>query len=291
MRHPGFFVIFVFVLALYGCYTAIPDRRTGKFTPQDFMNEVYEIKALYESPDATDEEIEKKYDELNRNLNSSAYAPDIVKQVLKKWAREMDHIWPKKGLMMHEDFLKGKKFSRERPGLVIVKPIVSFRKEKKVWNVEGVEEPSSWFRLDVFSFICRESFDVPYMAYAIYFAERVDARKSVVRTLRESDRERRNVCFLLDRAETKLIPATREMKEKEKGIIRILDEKGALPGGYAKEMVKKVEEAKFFARTRYTCAIQCSEDIGLYKEFDAPCWSKEVYDYLRKYVYGTATAQ
>jgi len=240
--------IFLLLLALvmvWGCVAEKTQVRPQieQAGVEDAKAKIEEIKEAYLKGK---DNVEGLYRELYEMQKYSQNKKEIEKEVIKPFLGKTE-IWKggflSRGWFFSKKAGKGYRFTRNNPGLFWIR--LAF--PTKDWEWKSFRNMMS---ISMYS----ELLNSPKTVVAVYMLDE-ESLKSLDATLREADKEKRNICFVVE----KIIPLK-------------------------SDSAKKIAKRKAVEGVDYkdACMVQCSAEINIGKEFDKPCWDPEVFSYLKR---------
>lgn len=271
-------VLVVFVVLLVGCASG-PYKQTNPIPPSQIRSKIGEIEHLYLDPSVTLKDLVKVYAETYEAIQTSTYKKQIMKEIYWPMRKNIADIWWSGGMVKAQDFMKGKKFSRSNPALIFATPPTLYGTFGDFVSVVFLNAYKDLLRID-------------YVGWAEYQfslkdpVQRAQYFNSLKKTLKNSDVEKRNICFLIQRfVKTGEEEANEEYRRKARKKLQEAYQKGKITEAFYKKKLKQINRVKKIITIDEWCIVQCSEEVNLLRSFKKPCWSKEVFNYLNENVY------
>ena len=184
------FIVCVVLTVLAGCASS-PYKPVHPVTPDQIRLRINEIKGLYEDCTPTsDKELFEAYKDLYVTYQTSTYKKEIYKTIFRPMRYDdLNYIIWTPGLFFGKDFMKKKKFSSQDPGLVLV---------GMYWLMDSNFRHQFRFIDYVSLALYKELLGIGYVGYTYYAPNEPEVyRASLAKTLKNSDIEERNACFLI----------------------------------------------------------------------------------------------
>ena len=272
-------ILVLFVFLLSGCATG-PYRQVSPVTPNQIRARIQQLKRLYLDPSATSKDLVKAYSEIYEAIQTSAYKKQIMKEVYWPMRRNLTQIKWSGGLIVTQDFMKGKKFSRSNPALVLASPPILYGSYSDLVDVISLNIYKDLLKAD---YVGWAEYQFSWADDPTQYAQYLNSLK---KTLKNSDIEKRNICFLIQRfVKTGEKEANEEYRRKARKKLQEAYQEGKITEAFYKKKLKQIGRVKKIITIDEWCIVQCSEEVNLLRSFKEPCWSKEVFNYLNENVY------